>query len=389
MPIGVSCFFYSHKSPEYNITLQHATTLPVIDIGNKDKSNFMPPELCEIPEGQPFRGELPDRATADMIKVACNVPATNASLIVNQGFGLLGLKGQSTTLVSFGVSVNPEMTVVPSRVLPPPKVTYRSGNPSVRDGGWNILGVKFVQGGDMTNWAVLIVNDGQYGSRFQSAQDPNLRSFLQGFMDKCRSSGMTVGQGPPAVMLTPQLPNPRQDPGRARALTMIRDTFRTNLNPQRKPSFVLVLLSLVDKFIYPGLKRMCDMQLGLQTVCMQLDKATKERGQDQYFSNVALKVNIKLGGINHTLAPESMRFFTEKKTMLVGIDVTHPSPSSLKGTPSIVAVVANSDDKFVHFPTGLALQRNRNIDKNSEEVRLHLAVARDARKSSRALPSFV
>ena len=39
--------------------------------------------------------------------------------------------------------------------------------------------------------------------------------------------------------------------------------------------------------------------LGIHTVHMQLDKALEEKRQDQYLSNVALKVNTKLGGINH------------------------------------------------------------------------------------------
>jgi hypothetical protein len=46
------------------------------------------------------------------------------------------------------------------------------------------------------------------------------------------------------------------------------------------------------------------MELGIHTVHMQVDKAmTDPRKQDQYLSNVALKVNTKLGGINHLVRP--------------------------------------------------------------------------------------
>ncbi len=54
--------------------------------------------------------------------------------------------------------------------------------------------------------------------------------------------------------------------------------------------------------------------------------------------------------------------------MFVGIDVTHPSPKSKKGAPSIAAVVASADDKFGQFPASLRLQTNRNVMKDAEEV---------------------
>jgi len=264
------------------------------------------------------------------------------------------------------------MAVVPARILPPPQITYRSGRPNVRDASWNILNVKFHVGGDMSRWAVLLVQEGRR-DEFSGPNDPNLTVFLKAFAKKCADSGLTVGNIAPALMVTPRLPHVNSDPGRRRALETIRTTIRDNLNPQQKPSFVLVLLSGEDKFIYPGLKRLCDMQMGLHTVHMLLSpkkaRVPDPGKQDQYFSNVALKVNAKLGGINHLLADDkTQRWLTSKKTMLVGVDVTHPSPTSFKGTPSIVAVVASVDDRFAQYPASLGLQRNRNVNKDAEEM---------------------
>lgn len=49
--------------------------------------------------------------------------------------------------------------------------------------------------------------------------------------------------------------------------------------------------------------------------------------------------------------------------MMVGIDVTHGGPTSRPGTPSIAAVVANTDDTFAQFPASLRMQK---IDDNKE-----------------------
>ncbi|KZT01938.1 argonaute-like protein [Laetiporus sulphureus 93-53] len=346
---------------KYKITLRHPN-LPVVDIGSKQKPNLIPPELCEIFPGQAYRGKLSPTETAEMIKYACNPPIVNAMSIRDQGMPDLGLNPASNTLNGFEVSVSTEMTVIPSRVLPPPAITYQTGRPSPRDGSWNILNVKFHVGGNMSNWAVLLVQEGRR-DEFSGTNDPDLMPFLRTFSEKCRSSGMNVGQGPPKVMATGKLPPPNRDSNRRQALEQIRQTLISNLDRNKKPSFILVLLSGVDNFIYPGIKRLGDVDMGLHTVHMLLNKARGDPRrpnpgkQDQYFSNVALKVNIKLGGINHKLDQNAMSWLTKSKTMVVGIDVTHPGPSSAKGTPSIAAVVASIDNNFVHYPASLSPQK--------------------------------
>ncbi|KZT65512.1 Piwi-domain-containing protein [Daedalea quercina L-15889] len=357
---------------KYRITLRHAHDLPVVDLGNKDRPNLVPAELCEIFPGQAYRGRLSPTETANMIRYACNPPAVNAASIRDQGFPDLGLTGQAAALNGFGISVSPEMAVVPSRVLPAPSIAYQQGRPNVRDASWNILDVKFQKGGNARSWAVMLVEDGGRGE-FRGPQDPELVPFLKTFSMKCTSSGITGVGRPTNVLSTGRLPHIRQDPHRKQALELVRRTVETLLTS--KPSFVLVLLSNVDNYIYPGIKRLGDVELGVHTVHMQVSKARGDpKKQDQYFSNVALKVNTKLGGTNHLLDDRSMQWLRKMKTMVVGIDVTHPGPSSTRGTPSIAAVVASYDDNFVQFPASLMPQQ-ADWNKDAKEMVANLTAA--------------
>ena len=45
--------------------------------------------------------------------------------------------------------------------------------------------------------------------------------------------------------------------------------------------------------------------------------------------------------------------------MLVGMDVTHPGPGSLKGTPSIAAIVGSVDEHYAQFPASMRIQKTR------------------------------
>lgn len=46
-------------------------------------------------------------------------------------------------------------------------------------------------------------------------------------------------------------------------------------------------------------------------------------------------------------------------TMMIGSDVTHPSPGSARGTPSIAAVVGSTDKMFGQFPASMRLQESK------------------------------
>jgi hypothetical protein len=102
---------------------------------------------------------------------------------------------------------------------------------------------------------------------------------------------------------------------------------------------------------------LADTRYGIHTVCVVADKIAK--GQPQYMANVALKVNLKMGGANQTLSPTNLGIVKDGKTMIVGIDVTHPSPGSAPGAPSIAGVVASIDNVFAQWPASLRIQKGR------------------------------
>ncbi|KAG8827956.1 hypothetical protein FRC17_007662 [Serendipita sp. 399] len=300
-----------------------------------------------------------------MLRVACRTPQENSNFIRGEGFAKLGVTSASPheTMRTFGITIDSKMAIVPARVLPPPGISYAAGRPPrVNDGSWNIVDVKFHRPGQLGKLTMLMVREEHRPGPWSGPNDQNMWDFVSKFAQKCKSTGMQVSDERPDILPTEILPpfHPDRDPSRAAAIAKVKDAL-TKL-AQSGPRIIFVLLNARDNYIYPAIKRIGDVELGVQTVCMQLDKAIG-RGdpgkQDQYFSNVALKVNTKLGGVNHKLDPKDLKWLQEKRTMVVGADVTHPGPTSIDGTPSLAAVVASIDSDFFQFPASMELQEGR------------------------------
>jgi eukaryotic translation initiation factor 2C len=292
-----------------------------------------------------------------MITVACKPPNVNAAAIVGKGLEELGFKQGASPLNEFGVAIGTEMAVVPGRILTAPGIRYGEGTPSVDErASWNLRNVKFSVGGKLTNWAVLLIQDGNPRDEFAGTDDPELRTVTSGFANMCRTSGMVVDRNEPqygAARLPRKDPN---DPTRAASVQAIRGAI---LKFKPKPNLIMVILSNGDKHIYAGIKHLCDSYLDVATVCVHSSKIRKERGQLQYYANVALKVNMKMGGVNHALDSQSMSWLKKMPTMLVGMDVTHPGPGSSKGTPSVAAVVASIDSHYAQYPASMEIQETK------------------------------
>ena len=82
---------------------------------------------------------------------------------------------------------------------------------------------------------------------------------------------------------------------------------------------------------------------------MVVEKALKERGQMQYLGNIGLKINLKLGGRNSCVGEP---LFQRKRWMMIGADVSHPSPGQLRQNPpppSFTALTGSYDPDCVCF----------------------------------------
>ena len=85
----------------------------------------------------------------------------------------------------------------------------------------------------------------------------------------------------------------------------------------------------------------------------------------QVLHNLCLKMNHKLGGVNHALCkgPPLMN----EVVMVMGADVTHPPSGDNSKKPSIAAVVASVDLDFYQFNVEIRLQERSDENSKLEE----------------------
>ncbi len=153
----------------------------------------------------------------------------------------------------------------------------------------------------------------------------------------------------------------------------LKQSLHDALKKMKRSSVVFILLPSPDSWLYTTIKRIADRELGIGTVCAQVAKIqkltrfreTNVRNEELYgyLANLAMKINLKLGGTNHILPPEcfSKRMLEKGKPhmMIMGANVTHPASHSTPGTPSIAAVVASVDPHFTKYPGSMRLQTSK------------------------------
>ncbi|KAH6724161.1 QDE2 protein [Leptodontidium sp. MPI-SDFR-AT-0119] len=346
--------YFQIKYPHIQISDRN----PVVNVGNKEHPMYLPAEVCVVLPGQPIGRRLSPLQTQEMITFACRKPWENANSIVGDGRAVLGLNPADNSISkAFGIQVGSSLVTVAARVLTPPQIKYKKGKQETamtpRFGSWNMMNVQFHTGSNLGQWTYIYFQSNR--GRGDNFSEGELRNTVNGFRTFLNSSGINAGgfistPPPPTVYL--------YDGENARNDMIIRDIFRKFFlaAPAAKPRFVLCVLPYNDVALYNSIKTVGDTKAGIHTVCVVGSKFMKTNRQEQYFGNVSLKFNLKAGGINHTLDHGKLGIISEGKTMVVGLDVTHPSPGSKEGAPSVAGIVASVDKWLGQWPADFNVQ---------------------------------
>lgn len=108
--------------------------------------------------------------------------------------------------------------------------------------------------------------------------------------------------------------------------------------------------------VYAEVKRVGDTVLGMATQCVQAKNVNKT--SPQTLSNLCLKINVKLGGVNSILVPTIRPKVFNEPVIFLGADVTHP-PAGDNKKPSIAAVVGSMDAHPSRYAATVRVQQHR------------------------------
>ncbi|CAJ2667196.1 unnamed protein product [Trifolium pratense] len=313
----------------YGFSIQH-TQWPCLQVGNTQRPNYLPMEVCKIVEGQRYSKRLNERQITALLKVTCQRPLDRERDIMQTVHH--NAYHDDPYAKEFGIKISDKLAQVEARILPPPWLKYHDTGkekdclPQV--GQWNMMNKKMVNGGTVNNWFCVNFS--------RNVQDSVARGFCSELAHMCYVSGMAFNPEPVVPPLSAR-------PDQVEKVLKTRYHDAKNKLQGRELDLLIVILPDNNGSLYGDLKRICETDLGVVSQCCLTKHVFKM--SKQYLANVALKINVKVGGRNTVLIDALSRripLVSDRPTIIFGADVTHPHPGE-DSSPSIAAVVASQD----------------------------------------------
>lgn len=290
---------------------------------------LIPLELCTVIPGQIVRKEIPEEVRSALVEFSTMHPKQRLES-VRQALRVLAY-GQSEYVRKFGLAVGTDLVSTQARVLNAPRLKYGGTGPKATvnpaNGSWNMADKRFFQPMTIKAWVLAIL---EAPNRFNDQVAQNVaRDLVAG----CRATGMTVEDPNPVI---------RRINGQGNIAQQLLAAGKECADTKVGPSLFVVVLPEGGNHLYTIVKHWGDIRQGVATQCLKSRKCTGAKMQ--YWANVALKINVKLGGVNVITDATQMTTLSDPHlpTVIMGADVMHPAPGST-GRPSFAAVVSSVD----------------------------------------------
>ncbi|KXH44790.1 eukaryotic translation initiation factor 2C 3 [Colletotrichum nymphaeae SA-01] len=333
-------------------------TLPLVNLGTREKPTFFPAEQCTIIAGQAVRAKLSGQDTTEMLNFACRSPFSNAVSLTFDSCKALGL--DSEVVKDFGLKVDKNLLTVHGRELIAPNLSYANKSITASKGSWNMINAKFAKAGpNISSWTWVRIKD-----RYSRNSKSEVERVVGAFAQELRTNGMSLSA-------PIELPDHEVDDS-AGAITdrfkKLDDYFKFKKH-NAKGLFLLIVLPRQDTGLYSTVKKLADTVYGFHSVCVV--EKTFMKDNKQTYANVGLKWNLKNGGVNH-IVKDPIDIVNQGKTMIVGYDVTHPTnmPNDKNSAPSLVGLVASVDKDMGQWP-GVAWEQDSRQEMLGNELVTH------------------
>ncbi|KIV81719.1 hypothetical protein PV11_03882 [Exophiala sideris] len=350
----------------------------VVKIGKKadNKYTTIPADLLEVLPGRANQNQ--DEKPAGAIRT----PIANYNMITGTGLDTFyrGLPGGAQ---DFGLSLDRSMVRVSVDILSPPGLCYGRrllvNEAECRSGTWTLRGVSsFASPARGKRWTCFEMSAGAGARTSDPGQLDTFRDSLGGAFGKYGMSNM--------IFVNPSFPHGDgnewldehllPDEFNIETIELQFQTIKTQLQRLKDKGIDLAVIILPMHHIglYSAIKRAGDHDVGIATVCHYIRGRNPWQNEPQTprkiwgpnytpdcLANICMKINLKLdtnaaNQILHDVPDEAGNMgetILTKRSMIIGIDVTHPGAGRVQDSPSVAACVGSVNPTFSQWPASL------------------------------------
>ncbi|XP_047057385.1 protein argonaute 4A-like [Lolium rigidum] len=312
---------YDYYMDRWSIKPDNSADLPCLIVGEPDRPTYLPLELCHLLPLQRYKKSLSTLQRSKLVEGSRQKPRDRMSTLSRA----LRDNNYDTEpmLRECGISISRDPMKVEGRVLQAPQLSVAHGRELYTPNGrWNFNNDRFIRPIKVTTWGVV-----NFSARC------NVSDLIRRLMESAHKKGIQIDNCGAII-------EEGGDMRRERPAKRVEAMFKQIQDiSNQKPAFLLCLLPEKNCDIYGPWKRECLAEHGIFTQCLVPPANIK----DQYLTNVLLKINAKLGGLNSQLKSEinkGIPLVSTISTIIFGMDVSHGSPGR-SDVPSVAAVVSS------------------------------------------------